>query len=175
MKAVLAAAMLGVLLLATSAAFAATTATPPAGGTVRVFVTPGAATGKIVLTGAIGDFGKTVNTNKNGKPDPNGAYVKITLQKGGFEVNAVALNKKLDTLKPKFNATTRSTALVASSPVSLFNGTGLYQGISGKIRIKVAFAIVGPRLSNGKCNPSNNAKPLAQFQSITGVGRVRFS
>lgn len=175
-RAMLGVAMVGVLLFAATSAFAAGTSSHPAGGLVRVFATPGnGASGKIVLTGAIGDYGKTLNVNGAGKPDSNGSFVKITLHKGSFVVNSAALNKKLNSLKPTFNKNTCSAALVATSPVTLSDGQGLYKGISGKIMISVSFAIVGPRLANGQCNPSNNAKPLAQYQAIIGSGRVSFS
>jgi hypothetical protein len=36
------------------------------------------------------------------------------------------------------------------------------------------FAEVGPRLKNGKCNTSQKAKPLAQFNTVTGTGHVSF-
>jgi hypothetical protein len=174
-KAVLGAAMVAAL-LAAGAAFAATPHATPAGGAIRVFATPGKGnTGKIVITGAIGDFGTTINTNKAGKPNPNGNYVKIKLHQGTFMVNSVALNKKLNHLNPSFNAATCSAAAVGTGSVTLFDGTGLYAGISGKVKIAVAFAFVGPRLADGKCNPSMKAKPLAQYQSIQGTGKVSFS
>jgi hypothetical protein len=177
-KAVLGVSMIGALLLATTAAFAATAHTTPAGGAVKVWVTPKGANGskgKIVVTGAIGDFGTTTNTNKAGKPNPNGAYVKIKLHRGTFMVNSVALNKKLNSLKPSFNSATCSAAASGTGSVTLFDGTGLYAGISGKIKITVSFAFVGPHLANGKCNSSQSAKPLAQYQSSQGSGHVSFS
>jgi hypothetical protein len=81
-KAVLGAAIIAVLLVA-GAAFAATPHASPAGGAISVFATPGKGnTGKIVITGAIGDFGTTINTNKAGEPNPSGNYVKINLHQG---------------------------------------------------------------------------------------------
>ena len=179
-KAMLGVAMLGALLLAASAAFGAGTSSTPAGGTVHVFATPGnGAAGKIVITGAIGDYGKTVNIDQNGNTDPNGSFVKVTLQKGSFEVNATTLDKKLNHFTPSFNKATCSASAAGTSSVSLLDGQGLYQGISGNLKITVAFAFIGPRLTSGahkgQCNPSNSAKPLAQYQSITGSGRVSFS
>jgi hypothetical protein len=44
--------------------------------------------------GAIGDHGKTLSTDKNGKPDSNGDFDKPTSQKGSFEVDATALNTR---------------------------------------------------------------------------------
>jgi hypothetical protein len=156
-------------------------ASAPAGGKINVFVTPtvNGPTGKIVVTGAIGDYGKTLNVNKNGKTDNNGSYVKITLQQGSFLVNATKLDAKLNHLKATVNKATCSVAASGSGPVSLSDGTGLYTGISGNLQITVTFAFIGPRLSSGphkgQCNGSNNAPALAQYQSITGSGTVSFS
>jgi hypothetical protein len=175
-KTVLGVSMIGALLLATTAAFGATAHATLAGGAVRVFATPGKGVkGKIVITGAIGDYGTTINTNKAGRPNPNGAYVEIKLHQGTFMVNAVTLNKKLDSAKPSLNTASCSFSVTASAPVTLFNGTGLYTGISGKITITGVFAAISPRLPNGKCNMSNKATPLAQYQSIQGSGSVSFS
>jgi hypothetical protein len=170
-KAVLGVSVIGALLLAATTAFGAT----PSGGTIKVWASPtNSVKGKIVITGAIGDYGTTVNTNKNGKPNPNGSYVKIKLHQGGFMVNSVALNKKLNNLNPHFNGSTCSAAATGTGSVTLFDGTGAYKGISGKVRITVSFAFIASRLPNGKCNASNSAKPLAQYQSIQGVGHVSF-
>lgn len=170
-KATIGVAMLSVLLFAATAAFGQTSSSP-AGGQVRVFVTPGnGARGKIMLTGAIGDWGKTLQINNSGKPDSNGNFVKLMLHKGTFLVNITALNKKINKAQPKFNQSTCSAATVASNPVAVSNGTRLYTGIKGKIRITVQFAFVG-RTVNGKC--SMKGKPAAQYQAITGSGRVSF-
>jgi hypothetical protein len=175
-KAVLGVAMLGALLLGATAAFGATAASPPAGGAIKVFVTPSnGATGKIVITGAIGDFGTTTNVTKSGKPSANGGYVKIKLQKGGFTVNSVALNKKINSTKPSINQATCSFSASASAPVTLSQGTGQYAGISGKVKITISFAFLAPRTASGQCNMKNNAKPIAEYQSIQGSGHVSFS
>jgi hypothetical protein len=175
-KAVLGVAVLGALLLGTTAAFGATAHSAPAGGAIKVFATPGnGATGKIVVTGAIGDFGTTTNVTKSGKPSSNGSYVKIKLKKGGFLVNAVALNKKINSTKPSINSTTCSFSVSVSAPVTLSQGTGQYAGISGKVKITVSFAFLAPRTASGQCNMNNNAKPLAHYQSIQGTGHVSFS
>jgi hypothetical protein len=170
-----AAATMGMSLLIPAAV--ALGASPPAGGKVDVFVTqssPNGAKGTIVVTGAIGDYGKTLNVDKSGKPNTNGAYVKITLQQGSFLVNATKLNAKLNHLKPTINTATCSFSAAGTGRVTLFNGTGLYAGISGTLQISVKFAFIGPRLSNGQCNQSNKARALAQYQSITGSGTVSF-
>jgi hypothetical protein len=156
-------------------------ASAPAGGNVNVFVTPVSANGpkaNIVVTGAIGDYGTALSVDKNGKTDTNGNYEKITLQQGSFLVNATKANAKFNHPKATVNTATCSVSATATGPVTLSNGTGLYAGISGTLQITVKFAFIGPRLSSGphkgQCNESNNAPALAQYQSITGSGRVSF-
>lgn len=173
----LGAAVLGSLLFSGASAFGATA---PAGGTINVFATPVGmgAKGTIVVTGAIGDFGKTLTINQNGTTNANGNYVKITLKKGAFEVNSTALNAAANKLQPTNNSTTCSASGSVTGPVTLFNGTGLYQGIAGTVNITETFAFIGPLYKSGpkkgQCNESNNAKALAQYGSITGTGTVTF-
>ena len=171
-------AVLGGVLLGGSPAFAATTPSTPAGGPVKVFATPnGNGGGTIVITGAIGDYGRTLTINKNGTTNANGNYVRITLQKGTFEVNSTALNAKADKAQPTGDLTTCSGSLSVTGPVTLSDGTGLYRGISGTVSITETFAYVAARFTTGKhkglCNES--AQPIGQYGSITGTGTVSFS
>ena len=173
-----------VVLVAVIGALAACTVagagTMPAGGKIKVWVTPGlGAVDKIVITGAIGDYGTATTITKSGKVDSNGNYVRIRLKQGGFEVNSVALNKKVNNAPPiMVNKTTCSFEFGGNGPVTLFNGTGRYAGISGTIQIAEVFAGVGPRFKTGakkgQCNLSNNAQPAAFYGSITGTGTVSF-
>ena len=171
-------ALTGALL---SVATAANTASTPAGGRIQLQATAGdSAYGTIVIAGAIGDYGKTRSMNKNGKTNTNGNFVEITLKKGSFEVDSTAFNKKTENAPATVNnKSTCSFGFAASGPVTLFNGTGLYKGISGRVTITINFVGVGPRLTSGpkkgQCNPSNNAKPLASAGIITGLGTVKFS
>jgi hypothetical protein len=153
---------------------AASGAGMPMGGQVRIFVVPGngQGNGTIVVAGAIGDYGKTTK-QKNG-------IGKALLHKGTFEVNLAAMSKKLNNAKPTIeNKTTCSFVFSATAPVKLFNGTGMYKGISGTLMLTETFAGYGPFYKTGahkgKCNTSNNATPLAQWGSVTGVGAVKFS
>jgi len=165
-------------LVAAAAAFGATT---PSGGPLRIFGTAGnGAAGTIVVTGAIGDYGKTLKMDKNGKANPNGNCVEITLKKGTFEVNATTLNATMAKARGTFAPATCSFSVTGSAPTTLFNGTGLYKGISGTVRITINFAGVGPRYASGthkgECVKSNNNGPLlAQYGSVIGTGTVTFS
>jgi hypothetical protein len=150
------------------------------GGTIGVYASPGmGATARIVVTGAIGDYGVATTIDKDGKVDSNGDYVRIALKHGGFEVNSVALNKKANNARPTTNsAVTCSFSVVVSGPVTLFNGSGAYTGIAGTIHVSEAFGGVGRRYTSGakkgQCNMSNNAAPLAFWSGIEGLGKVTF-
>jgi hypothetical protein len=173
---------LGVALFASHLGSGAARAATPAGGTVHLFATPSMTnngTGTIVIIGAIGDFGTFVSTNKNGTVNPNGDYVKMTLKKGTLEVDSTTLNAAANKLQPTFYPATCSAYLTVSDPVRLFNGTGLYKGIAGTVKITETFAAILPRYTSGakkgQCNGSSNAQPVAQYGSITGSGTVSFS
>lgn len=162
-----------------TASFAAARQGNPAGGTVKIFATPAnGAGGTILIIGAIGDHGKTLSIDKNGKTDSNGDYVKITLQKGTFEINSTALNAKANKAQPAFYKATCSAQFSVTGRVTLFNGTGLYKGLAGTVNITETYAFVLPLLKSGKnkgqCDLSNNAQPLSSYSSITGTGRVSF-
>jgi hypothetical protein len=176
-----AAAAAGTLLLGSAAAVAATSARPAShGGKVEVWVSApkgNSAVQHILLTGAIGDFGKATSTTKSGKVDPNGKYVHIVLQHGTFKVNAVAFNNRAAKTQPKSNFTTCTSWATFSGPVTLFGGTGAYAGISGRIRITTSFAAVFPRNTSGphkgQCKRGNRVAPLDAFNAaITGSGNI---
>ena len=179
-KVVVSAAVLGSVLLGGSPAFAATALSAPAGGSVKLFATPSDGLhATILMTGAIGDYGNALTIDKNGRPDPNGSYVKVTLQKGGFEINSTTLNAKANKAQPTFNTATCSAALSVAGPVTLFNGTGLYTGVAGTLTVNETAAFILPRYTSGKnkgkCNTSNNAQPVKQYASIIGTGTLSFS
>jgi hypothetical protein len=174
-KAVFGVAVLGTALFGAAAAYGAGM---PAGGSVHVFATPGP-TGTILITGAIGDYGKTLDINASGKAVANGRYVKVTLKQGTFVINAVAFNVKLAKLNPGVDKATCSAEGSGTGPVSLIDGTGLYKGISATLSATATFAFIAPRFTSGKdkgqCNLSNSAQPLDQYSSIDATGTVHFS
>jgi hypothetical protein len=155
-------------------------AAAPAGGQIALYADAGnGGSQKIVFVGAIGDYGKAINVDKNGKVDPNGNFVKVKLQKGTFEIDTTVLNKTLDTAKPQIQSeATCSSQFSGSGTVKLFNGTGLYKGISGTANVTVTFAGVGSRYKSGpkkgQCK-HEDANPRAQYGFVTGQGTVSFS
>jgi hypothetical protein len=168
------ATVVGVTACALGAGSTALAASSQQGGKIRVFVTNTSATkGKILSTGAIGDFGTTITEDANGKPDPNGNFQKVKLKHGGFLVNGTALNKKIDHAKPTFNRSNCSISFSGTGPATIGGGTGAYAGITGKVTITVTFAGIAPKTAKG-CNLGQNAKIAGQYQSITGSGTVSF-
>jgi hypothetical protein len=179
----IAGAIAGVVVLAAvvsgGSALASRTADTPTGGAVYFHATgSNGPAGTIIITGAIGDYGKTLSINKNGKTDNNGDFVRITLKHGTFEINATALNANEQHTRALINKTTCSIRFTGTGPVTLFNGTGLYKGITGKVLITVSFGGVGPLYTSGphkgQCNFGRTTPPLAQYASITGPGTVSF-
>ena len=132
-------------------ATAASAAGMPAGGQIELIATAGSSPyGTIVIAGAIGGSGKTLSMTKSGKPDANGNYVKITLQNGTFEVNSTVFNEKTAKAPASIaNKATCSFAFAGSGPVTLFNGTGLYAGISGTVTITINYVGYGPLYTSG--------------------------
>jgi hypothetical protein len=130
------------------------------------------------LTGAIGDFGTTLNIDQNGKPDPNGNYGKVTLSQGTFEVNITTLVAKARGANPPFNAATCSATISVTAPIAVLNGTGRYAGITGTIRATEHAGFIGPRITSGKkagqCNLSNSAPPVGLMILINGTGTVSY-
>lgn len=138
----------------------------PSGGTIQVWVTPSPTNnggGKILITGAIGDYGIT----KKGK-NSNQAVLK----KGTIIVNLKQFNAATNNANPTINQSNCSTSFVASAPVPIVSGTGAYAGISGSFTLTAQFAFILPRTKSGSCNTSNNANPLNQYGSVTGSGTV---
>jgi hypothetical protein len=177
-KAVFGAAMFACVLLVAPAAFGAST---PAGGSVKLYATPegNGLRATVLFTGAIGDHGQALTIDKDGTADANGDYVKVTLKNGTFEINSKALNAKANKAQPTASPTTCSATFVVTGPVTVFDGAGLYTGISGTLTVTETFAFIGPRYAagakKGQCNESNSAEPIAQYSSIIGTGAVKFS
>lgn len=123
--------------------------------------------GSIVITGAFADSGAD---HANVGPDAN----RMVLSKGTFEVNTSAISQKFNTASPIFNPTNCGVVLAVTAPVTLFNGTGAYRGIVGKLMLSITNATVLPRKPNGKCNESPNAVPVGEITIDQGSGTISF-
>lgn len=184
-KVLISAGILGAMLIGgtvfSGAAFGARPSSTTTGGTVYISVTPNnGTTYPIVIAGAVADYGTATTIDQDGKVDPNGNYVKIVLKQGDFEINSTTLNKNANSTAPAANNTTNcSYAFTASGPVTVFDGTGAYKGISGTLTITETFDAILPRISSGKdkgqCNESSSATPIASNGSIGGSGKITLS
>jgi hypothetical protein len=171
-----------VTVLGVGTAVALATSSTPAGGSFRVFgVSNGLGSGGTVLvTGAIGDHGRSQSVTQAGKPNSNGAYVKLTLSQGTLLLNKTnldtAINKAFS--KATVNSATCSLSVAASGTLPFVNGTGLYAGASGSAHVTIAAGFILPRHTSGakagNCNTSNSAMPVASRQIVYGTGNVSF-
>ena len=174
LKGVVAAATLGALLLVTAGSAVSAT-----GGKIYIYVTGvKSAHQPILIAGAIGDYGIATSETKSGKADPNGNYVHIALKKGTFFVDATKLNGSHNGKTVVQNKASCSFAFKITGPITISDGTGAYQGISGKANMTIVFGGVGPFYTSGakkgQCNTSQNATPSGLYQSITGTGTVKY-
>ena len=173
--AAVAAGLVAVLLPAAAAASAAT----PAGGSIRLYVTgAGQLHQKVLIVGAIGDYGTGTSVDANGKPNPNGNFEQLKLHNGSLLVDATKFNAAGKTARPTLaSAKTCSVAVSWSGPASIVSGTGLYSSISGDLKLQGTFAGVSARFKSGphkgRCQTGNNAAPSALFISVTGTGNVK--
>jgi len=163
---------LSVVPLVLAVLFAPTARAAGHSGAIHIYVSGTTVTTPILITGAITDYGKATSVTASGKPDENGNYERIVLKKGTFWVDATALNKKLNGVKPTIDTGHCFFAFKGSGPTTLTKGTGAYAGITGNINVTVNFVGIGPKLPNGKCN--QKVPPLAQFGAVTGSGSVSY-
>lgn len=165
----------GSLCLATGASGASSAAAR----TIQVFVTPalnGHGGGPILITGGIGDYGKSVKADAAGTPDPSGSYSLAQLSRGNILLNTTELKRRIAAGTEHAQVNTASCSLhgSASANVPVVRGTGAYSGIKGSLSAKFTFAEIGARYASGpnkgKCDQSK--EPVAQWASVTGSGTV---
>lgn len=175
----IAAAVFGGLLGGAAAAASAATS-----GTTKVFVTPNDTTspkhpGKIMLTGAIGDYGTVTNATSAGKPtgkkNSKTPYRLLKLQKGTILVNIATFQSKLTgafSTMSGFNTTTCSQAIAATGSISVVSGTGAYTGITGSFVMTAHIAGITKRTKSGGCTTKTTTPSAATYESIIGSGTV---
>jgi hypothetical protein len=164
------------LVAGASVALGAGSTGKPAGGRIRLFVTPGQTqgTGKILFTGAVGDYGSSSPATSSGGKKIGTA----TLTKGTIKIDLTAITAKVNNANPKIDAATCSASITKSAASPIVSGTGLYAGIHGTVKITESFGFLAPRYTSGpkkgKCNLSNNAPTLSTMANIYGTGTVSF-
>ncbi len=153
--------LMGGLTLASAAASAQSSSS---GGSIQVWLTPSLTGngGKILITGAIADYGLTKG-KKSGQ---------AVLKKGTIKVNLKQFNAATNAVNPTINPLNCSTSFTASAPVPIVSGTGAYAGITGSFTLTAQYAFILPKTKSGSCNTSNNANPISQYGSVSGSGTV---
>jgi hypothetical protein len=126
---------------------------------------------KVVLTGAVGDYGDAVSLTSNGDSHGRRTDIDLNLAQGKFRINIADIDKKLVDAFTHFpsNTTTCSGLVTATgtAPIEAGSGTGAYQGISGHFDLTVNVNEVDVK---DHCGPG--AKFLSQTVVITGPGTV---
>ena len=159
-----------------SVALGAGSSATPAGGPIQIFVQPGhgQGKGKILVTGAVGDYGTTSPTKGSGGKKLGTA----TLKKGTITIDLTAISAKVDKASPAINKATCSASLTETAPAPVVSGTGLYAGIHGTIQITESFGFLGSTYKSGpkkgQCDMSNSAPTVAQMGDVYGKGSVSF-
>jgi hypothetical protein len=179
LRAAAAVAVAGTTLATGSLAFAAggptrpSTGAPAHGGTINIYVTIQNPTkGKVLLTGALGDYGTTVRTDSNGKVDPNGTFQSVHLRHGGLMIDTSGLDRSFGHITPQINRDNCSVSFSSSGPAKIVSGTGDYAGATGSLKLTASFAGVAPSTKAGKCDFADDAPIFGAFQTITGSGSI---
>jgi hypothetical protein len=134
------------------------------GGTVHVYgVNNGGETDNLIITGAFaaGGVSRMVGASTQ----------QVTTSTGTFKVNTSKLDNAPGT--GGVNQDSCSGAFMVSEPVTLFDGTGAYEGITGTIKINETFAAILPKTPSGKCR--NDANPTSDVAFFQGQGTVSFN
>ncbi len=146
------------------------------GGTIKLWAQNGGFGGTIVVTGAIGDYGRAVKADSAGRAVKSGGYTSLVLRKGTILIDGSQLRAAVQhSQSSDFNAVTCSGSESVSAPVPIVSGTKAYAGISGSLIATATFVFIAPLTSRGQCNPGNSARPVEALEAITGSGPVSFS
>ena len=175
-KVLLGGVMLGGALFATATALA--TSAPMKGGAVQVWVTPslsGNGGGKVMITGALADYGTGENTNAVGTAETKGTYKRLVLKYGTIFINLTKFAAANRNANPTmYNKSDCSAVIDINAPAAIVSGTGDYTGITGSITLTAKYAFILPKTKKGTCNESNSANPIDQYGVVTGSGTVKF-
>ncbi len=170
------AGLLACLIVGASVALGAASSGTPAGGRIQLFVQPGQGQGKgkVLITGAVGDYGTSSPTKSSG----GRKFGTATLKKGTITIDLTAISRKVNKANPAVNASTCSASITETAAAPVVSGTGLYAGIHGTIRLTESFGFIGSTFKSGpkmgQCNFSNSGRTVAQMGIVYGSGRVSF-
>jgi hypothetical protein len=86
------------------------------------------------------------------------APLKASFPGGTFLLTQTSAGKQTGSINP---STCRAVYTVTGLAYKIGSGTGTYKGISGSGTANLKFTGTLPKLSNGKCNESTSATPIA--------------
>ncbi len=130
--------------------------------------------GKVIFTGAIGDYGNAQKVDAAGKATTKGVYRLVRLKKGTVLVDIAKFAAAEKEATGSLDLATCSYFATLSAPVTIVSGTGAYHGITGSVTLTDRSGAIGA-LTNGKCTTKTTTPALATYTSITGSGTVTLS
>lgn len=173
-KVVLGTAWVGCALAVCGASLAPAATAATEGGAIQVWITPtpnGQGGGRVLITGAIGDYGVAQNANASGTLDPKGTYKKLVLESGTILIDTTRFIAATRNANPdSFNKSNCSAVTRVSGAVPIVSGTGAYTGISGALNLAAARATIFPKTSSGACNTNESATPASFYFTVSGTG-----
>jgi len=127
---------------------------------------------RVILTGAVGDYGPGVTVYPNGKIDPrHTSEMELKLTHGSFRLSIASLGQKLVSAFRHFPANPRTCSgtvtVAAAAPIVTGSGTGLYRGISGSFSLTTTIDEVD---AQPVCN--GTSRFLSQVIVMAGSGTI---
>jgi hypothetical protein len=135
-------------------------------------------TDTVIVTGAIGDYGKAVSVYPNGTVDPDhNSELNLQLAHGTFRLDIASLDKAFVQAMLKDFPTDAATcsgsfAVTQQVPVVAGSGTGAYKGVGGSFTLTITLDEVDLVSAAQPCN--GTAAFLSQAIIITGPGTLTF-
>lgn len=135
-------------------------------------------TDTVIVTGAIGDYGKAVSVYPNGTVDPDhDSQLSLQLQRGTLRLDAAALDKAfvaamLNDFPTNAATCSGSVDVTRQVPIVAGSGTGAYKGIGGAFTLTIALDEVDKASAGQSCDGSSVF--LSQALVVSGPGSVAF-
>jgi hypothetical protein len=128
----------------------------------------------VLLTGAIGDYGRAVTVHPDGTVDPDHtSEMQLGLRHGSFRLDIAELDKKIiqayDPWPHNASTCSGSISVTVPTPVVPGSGTGSYRGISGVFDMTVTIDEVD---TLPVCDGTSGF--LSQLILVMGSGDVAF-
>jgi hypothetical protein len=128
-------------------------------------------TSSVVLSGAIGDYGRAVRISSGNTPD---GELKLIMSRGSFGLDIASVETKLIKAIGTDFPTNSSTCsgletVTGTAPIMTDSGTGSYKGLSGTLHVTISINEVE---SWPVCPQTDTSPFLAQTVFISGSGHV---